>query len=220
MQCPGQDNRYWSGEAVFNIPCPHCGNELEFFKDDSQRLCKRCGHRVLNPKIDFGCASYCPYAEQCMGSLPAELRTRQGNLFKDKLTIAVRKQLVNREDDFRLVAKRAEYGEALCQHEGGNTAAIVAAALLSKTENPLSLLLELAAEDTLIQEVKRLLHTFPAVNEEQSAIHNKQAQSTAIFHDACLLSDMNLHLLADQTTLCLTLSGKREAEKIQTTMAQ
>lgn len=209
MQCPGQDNRYWKGEAVFDIPCPHCGQVLEFFKDDSQRTCKQCGHRVLNPKIDFGCASYCPYAEQCMGSLPSDLRARAGNLFKERLAVAVRKRLLDQEQTYRLVTKRAEFGEKICQEEGGNMAAIVAAALLSETDHPLTLLTELAAEENLIKEVNQLLSFKPAVNDEE-------AKSAAIFHDACLLGSMSLGLVAGPYTSCLTATGTREAERIKT----
>jgi putative nucleotidyltransferase with HDIG domain len=89
MQCPGQDSRYWNSEAVFESTCPHCGARVEFFKDDSQRTCRACGQRLLNPKMDFGCASYCPYAEQCLGSLPPERAIRQGQLFKDKVAAAM-----------------------------------------------------------------------------------------------------------------------------------
>ena len=208
MQCPGQDNRYWKGEAVFDIPCPHCGQVLEFFKDDSQRLCKQCGHRVLNPKIDFGCASYCPYAEQCMGALPSDLRARAGNLFKERLAVAVRKQLLDQEQTYRLVTIRAEFGEQICQEEGGNVAAIVAAALLSETDHPLTLLTDLAAEENLIKEVNQLLSFKPAMNDEE-------AKSAAIFHDACLLGSMSLGMVTGPSTSCLTATGTREAEKIK-----
>jgi hypothetical protein len=208
MQCPGQDNRYWSGAAVFEIPCPHCGNVLEFFKDDSQRTCKQCGHRVLNPKIDFGCASYCPYAEQCMGTLPSDLRAKAGDRFKDRLAVAVRKSLIDKEQTYRLVTTRAEFGEKLCQKEGGNMAAIVAAALLTGTDNPLALLTELSAEENLIKEVNQLISFTPAMN-------NEEAQSAAIFHDACLLGNMSLHIPTDPTTQCLTATGAQEAEKIK-----
>lgn len=209
MQCPGQDNRYWKGEAVFDIPCPHCGQVLEFFKDDSQRTCKQCGHRVLNPKIDFGCASYCPYAEQCMGALPSDLRARAGNLFKERLAVAVRKRLLDQEQTYRLVTKRAEFGERLCQEEVGNMAAIVAAALLSETDHPLTLLIDLAAEENLIKEVNQLLSFKPAMNDEE-------AKSAAIFHDACLLGSMSLGLVAGPSTPCLTPIGTLEAERIKT----
>jgi hypothetical protein len=209
MQCPGQDNRYWSGEAVFDAPCPHCGTMLEFFKDDSQRTCKQCGHKMLNPKIDFGCASYCPYAEQCMGNLPSDLRARQGDLFKDKLMIAVRKQMLGKEQTYLLVTKRAEFGEQLCREEGGNMAAIVAAALLSETGAPLTLLTELAAEEDLIKEVCRLLEQGPAQNDEE-------VRTGLLFHDASLLGSMSMRLPTELSESCLTAVGTREAKKIQT----
>jgi len=208
MQCPGQDNRYWSGEAVFEIPCPHCGTMLEFFKDDSQRLCKQCGHRVLNPKIDFGCASYCPYAEQCMGALPAGLRPEAADLFKEKLAIAVRRQLLDSEQKYLLVSRRAEFAEQLCREEGGNMAAVVAAAMLSESETPLSLLHELKAADDMIREVTRLLARKPAQNDEETT-------SAAIFHDACLLGELALNMSTNQASPCRTATGRQEAARIR-----
>jgi len=208
MQCPGQDNRYWSGEAIFEIPCPHCGAMLEFFKDDSQRRCKQCGHKVLNPKIDFGCASYCPYAEQCMGSLPAELQSGTADTFKEKLAIAIRKQLLDAKQKYLLVSKRAEFAEQLCREEGGNMAAVVAAAMLSESETPLSLLHELKAADDMIREVTRLLARKPAQNDEETT-------SAAIFHDACLLGELALNMSTNQASPCRTATGRQEAARIR-----
>jgi len=67
MKCPGQDSRLWGPEAIFEAKCPECGGPIEFFKDESSRKCRKCGHKVLNPKMDFGCAAYCRYAAQCLG---------------------------------------------------------------------------------------------------------------------------------------------------------
>ncbi len=208
MQCPGQDNRYWSGEAVFEIPCPHCGTMLEFFKDDSQRLCKQCGHRVLNPKIDFGCASYCPHAEQCMGSLPAGLRIEHAELFKKKLAVAVEKQLLDAKQKYLLVRKRAEFAEQLCRQEGGNMAAVVTAAMLSESTTPLSLLNELKAADEMIGEVTRLLARSPARNDSERL-------SAAVFDDACLLGDLSLDISANLASPCQTATGREEAAAIR-----
>lgn len=188
MQCPGQDNRYWDGEAVFEIPCPHCGNILEFFKDDSQRSCKQCGKKVLNPRIDFGCAAYCSHAEQCLGSMPPELLAKQKNLFKDKLAIAVRKHLVGKEDIFKKATIRSEFAEQLCEKEQrGFLAAVVAASLLKDCENPKALLLEMKADDNLNGAINVLLTAQTADSDEALA-------SADIFHDACLLAD----ILADE----------------------
>ena len=91
MQCPGQDSRYWTGNAVFETACEKCGHPLEFFKDDSTRVCKNCGHRMLNPKIDFGCASYCPYAAQCLGELPPELLKKKQAEQVEQVALEVKK---------------------------------------------------------------------------------------------------------------------------------
>jgi hypothetical protein len=40
---------------------------MEFFKDESQRRCKKCNEKVRNPKLDLGCSEYCKFAEQCVG---------------------------------------------------------------------------------------------------------------------------------------------------------
>ncbi|CAK8718187.1 HD/PDEase domain-containing protein [Candidatus Electrothrix laxa] len=121
MQCPGQDSRYWSGEDVFESNCPKCGQGVEFFKDDSQRTCKHCGHKMLNPHIDFGCASYCPHAEQCLGSLPPELVEAQGDLFKDRIAIAMRKY-------FGEDTRRIRHAEAVAEQ------AEIIAEIIAKTE--------------------------------------------------------------------------------------
>ena len=100
MKCPGQDSRYWDGEAVFDAPCPYCGVEIEFFKDDATRKCPGCGKKVLNPRTDFGCASYCPYAEQCLGELPPGLIAGRQELLVDRVAVAMKKYF---RDDFRRI---------------------------------------------------------------------------------------------------------------------
>ncbi|MBU0988547.1 MAG: hypothetical protein KKH68_14950 [Proteobacteria bacterium] len=72
MKCPGQDSRYWKPGSIFETKCPQCGHKVEFFKDDTARRCEKCSHRFVNPQMDFGCASYCQFAEQCIGELPPE----------------------------------------------------------------------------------------------------------------------------------------------------
>lgn len=91
MQCPGQDTRFWDAAAVFESKCPKCGGIVEFFKDDSTRKCGGCGTKVVNPRIDFGCASYCPYAEQCLGTLPPALLAKKQDLLKDRVAVEVKK---------------------------------------------------------------------------------------------------------------------------------
>ncbi len=67
-RCPGQDQRYWKPEDIFDHNCPDCGYEIEFWKDEPQRICKGCGKEVKNPKIDLGCAEWCEFGSICKGT--------------------------------------------------------------------------------------------------------------------------------------------------------
>lgn len=58
--------RFWKPGDIFETRCPKCGGEVEFFKDEVRRKCG-CGHEIVNPKMDLGCAIWCQYAEQCLG---------------------------------------------------------------------------------------------------------------------------------------------------------
>ena len=130
MKCPGQDSRYWKPGAIFESQCPHCGGELEFFKDDTTRLCKQCGKRILNPQMDFGCASYCEYAEQCLGNLPPELIAQKEDLLKDRVAIEMKRYF---KTDFKRIGhagRVARYAEELGKKEKGNLAVILPAAYL------------------------------------------------------------------------------------------
>ncbi|GAF92556.1 unnamed protein product [marine sediment metagenome] len=67
FRCPGQDQRFWKPEDIFEVQCTGCGGAVEFFKDEPKLKCHKCGQMVVNPKIDLGCAEWCQYAEQCLG---------------------------------------------------------------------------------------------------------------------------------------------------------
>ena len=130
MKCPGQDSRYWKPGSIFETQCPHCGAELEFFKDDTTRLCKKCGKRIINPQMDFGCASYCPHAEQCLGGLPPELIAQKEDLLKDRVAIEMKRYFT---PDFKRIGhatRVARYAEELAKKEKGNPAVILSAAYL------------------------------------------------------------------------------------------
>jgi predicted amidophosphoribosyltransferase len=66
-RCPGQDMRSWKPEDIFEVACPSCGDEIEFWKDEPVRVCAKCGREIRNPRMDLGCAKWCKSAEQCLG---------------------------------------------------------------------------------------------------------------------------------------------------------
>lgn len=130
MKCPGQDSRYWQSNAIFETTCTKCGATVEFFKDDTTRKCDHCGHRMMNPKMDFGCASYCEYAEQCLGTLPPELVAQKEDLLKDLVAVEMKRYF---KSDFKRIGhamRVARHAEAIGWSEGGNLSVILCAAYL------------------------------------------------------------------------------------------
>ncbi|MDY6824711.1 MAG: HD domain-containing protein [Thermodesulfobacteriota bacterium] len=131
MKCPGQDTRFWNGDDIFEARCPKCGEPVEFFKDDTTRACSACGHKFLNPGMDFGCAAYCPHAEQCIGNLPPELLEQRENLLKDRIAVEMKQYF---RQDFKRIGhamKVARYAEAIGKETPGvNMAVVLCAAYL------------------------------------------------------------------------------------------
>jgi HD superfamily phosphohydrolase YqeK len=175
MKCPGQDTQYWQSGAIFEVKCPKCEHPVEFFKDDTTRKCGNCGHRFINPQMDFGCASYCQYAEQCIGDLPPELLAQKEDLLKDRVAIEMKRYF---KTDFKRIghaSRVARYAERIGKGEGGNLAVILPAAYLhdigileaekkhrstaakyQEMEGPpiaRSILMKLGAKEDLIEEV-------------------------------------------------------------------
>ena len=130
MKCPGQDSRYWKEGAIFETPCPKCSHNVEFFKDDTTRKCGNCGHRFINPNLDFGCASYCEFADQCIGTLPPELLAQKEDLLKDRVAIEMKRYF---KTDFKRIGhatRVARYAERIGKKEKGNLSVILSAAYL------------------------------------------------------------------------------------------
>lgn len=213
MQCPGQDSRYWDGEAIFESHCPKCGNTVEFFKDDSKRRCKQCGHEVLNPRIDFGCASYCPHAEQCLGSLPPEMLAQKQELMIDRVAIEMKHHY---GDDFKKIGqatKVARHAGQLVKTEEGNKAVTLIAAYLHDMNGvtPVrEILTRLAANQGLIDEVCEII----------DHLHRKaplESTNYKVVHDAIILNDLTRAIESGDSPEAvdlLTISARKEAEKL------
>lgn len=130
MKCPGQDSRYWKPGAVFEENCTGCGAVLEFFKDDTSRLCRNCGLRMVNPRMDFGCAAYCRHAAQCLGALPPEAAAGRNELMKQRIALEIKKFFGKDFRKIRLTSRAAEYAERLGREEKADPAVVTAAAYL------------------------------------------------------------------------------------------
>jgi hypothetical protein len=103
---------------------------MEFFKDDTNRKCPGCGKRIVNPRMDFGCASYCQYADQCIGSLPEEFIKQREDLLKDRVAVAMKRHF---KTDFRRIGhamRVARHAEVIGRGEKANLAVVLCAAYL------------------------------------------------------------------------------------------
>jgi len=130
MKCPGQDTRYWKPGDIFDAPCPDCGTVIEFFKDDAVRKCRQCGTKVLNPKIDFGCASYCAFAEECLRELTPEMLAQRKAVFKDRVAAEMKRYFGTDGKRINHALKVAEYAEKILSREHGDLAVVLTAAYL------------------------------------------------------------------------------------------
>jgi len=189
MKCPGQDSRYWRPGAIFDGKCPKCNSIVEFFKDDPSRKCGKCGHRFANPKMDFGCASYCEFAEQCVGDLPPEAVAQREDLLKDRIAIEMKRYF---RTDFKRIGhatRVARHAEKIGKKEMGNLAVILGASYLhdigiheaeqkhgstaakyQETEGPeiaRSIMIKLGAKEELIDEICDIIghHHHPRTEE-------------------------------------------------------
>jgi len=130
MKCPGQDLRYWKPGDVFDVSCPRCGRKIEFFKDDVRRRCKSCGVQLTNPKIDFGCAEWCDYAEQCVGDLPVEVKEKRREFLRDGIALEMRKVFGRDLKRINHANRVVRFADEILKGEGGDPAVVIAASYL------------------------------------------------------------------------------------------
>ena len=126
VRCPGQDQRFWKPDDIFEVKCPACGGAVEFFKDEPKLKCRRCGQMVVNPKIDLGCAQWCQYAEQCLGvSVGKEI-----SAIREKLTDEMKKVFGEDQKRIEHALTVLNYAEQIQAAEGGDPLVVKAAAIL------------------------------------------------------------------------------------------
>jgi len=229
MKCPGQDMQYWNESAIFEESCQQCGATIEFYKDDTNRKCGKCGHRMVNPRMDFGCAAYCPFAEQCLGTLPEEFVGRQDNLLKDRVAVEVKRYLKSDFQRIGRVMRRARYAEQLARDENANLGITLCAAYLleigeveaaaqhgtpaleqviaSGRQLATAILEKLAAKEDLVAEVCTLIETsHRAIREDRLELK--------VLADAALL--VRLEELIKEKTEAALAAGQELATHLNT----
>ena len=132
MACPGQDMRFWGPDDIFEVECGHCGHCLEFFRDDASRRCPQCGERVINPKLAFGCAQWCEYAEKCLGFDPTKIEVmgEQESSLADQLIEAVKAEFGDDHKRIKHALMVLQRAQELLRTEDADPRIVVAAALL------------------------------------------------------------------------------------------
>jgi HD superfamily phosphohydrolase YqeK len=126
FRCPGQDQRFWKPEDIFEVQCPECGKNVEFFKDEPKLRCRKCGQIVINPKIDLGCAEWCQYAAQCMGV--DEVKNLK--VIREKLISQMNNVFDNDQKRIEHALAVLDYAEQIQNAEGGDPLIVRAAAIL------------------------------------------------------------------------------------------
>lgn len=226
MKCPGQDTQYWTSGAIFEVACPQCNAGVEFFKDDTSRKCGQCGHRFINPRMDFGCAAYCSYAEQCLGDLPPELVAEKEDLLKDRVAIAVKRHLKNDFKSIGRAVRRARHAEEIGKAAQVNLSAVLMASYLwdldkvDDDELPVAhaILSDLKAPMPLIEHVCAILARRQQASSDEADreyITVQDAHSIALWEDEIKDQPVDPSALEQQIDgECRTDSGRQYARKI------
>lgn len=224
IRCPGQDTAFWDFSAIYDIKCPKCGQPVEFFKDEPARMCKKCGHEFVNPKMDFGCAAYCKYAEQCLGSLPPELIAEKEELFKDRVAIEVKRYLGGNFKKISRLMKIARYVEQIIKEEIANPGLILAAAYLHDTGANVTesqsiareILAKLGAKEGMINEVCNLISDIQHSIIDKTINHKILSDAIRLVNFENKIKDeyLNKDLVAEIDTGFITETAKGLARKI------
>lgn len=201
--------QYWTSEAIFDVKCPECHKMVEFYKDDTTRKCNHCGHRFVNPKMDFGCATYCQFAEQCLGTLPEEFAGARDNLFKDKVAVEIKRFWGTDFKNIRRTLTAAKYAEDLGKRSGANMAVVLCSAYVSgiNRTDARSVLEKAGATPQIINEI------FSVLDEITETPHQETSLEAKLVHDALLLRSAHEQIREDQTEPAIA------AEELQGTLS-
>ncbi len=126
FRCPGQDQRYWKPEDIFDVKCPGCGKGVECLKEEPKLKCRNCGQLVANPRIDLGCAEWCKYAEQCLGVSAG----KEANAMRKNLIEEIKSVFGSDQKRIDHTLKVLDYAEQIHAGHGGDPLVVNAPAIL------------------------------------------------------------------------------------------
>ncbi|GAV22770.1 hypothetical protein [Carboxydothermus pertinax] len=210
-KCPGQDRSFWKIDDIFESPCPHCGEVIEFWKDDITIKCPHCKNFVTNPKFNPGCAAWCNYADKCLGTVANEIQS-QPEIVKTRVEVNVRKYLFNQPELLGLSLKAGEYAEKLSEK-------LLISPLVPVVAAYFHTITEKSTRQDLAQKAKVPIEAYQAV--EKLLMGEGEEKAARVFSDAVKLAAFH-HKTLEEATLEfnklqseLTLAESRElAQKI------
>jgi hypothetical protein len=121
--------RYWKPDDIFDVCCPFCDAEIEFWKDEPMRMCRGCGMEVRNPRIDLGCAKWCKSAAECLG-VNAEEHAAAAPII-DRVRARLQRTLEDNPEARQNAEDVHAIADTLLAAEGGDPCVIKTAALLA-----------------------------------------------------------------------------------------
>ncbi len=49
-RCPKQEEKFLKPGQIYDVECSGCGEPVEFFADDREQECRKCGRVLVNPR--------------------------------------------------------------------------------------------------------------------------------------------------------------------------
>lgn len=130
-KCPGQDQRFWEPDDIFEAACPNCGDSIEFWKDEPQVRCPACHEVIPNPKLDMGCAKWCKFADECLGRNASE----QSKVLCNKLIAELRELAGGNKGYIGSCLEILKHAQKIQLNEGGQPLVVKAAALFCQIDS-------------------------------------------------------------------------------------
>ncbi len=127
QKCPGQDMRYWTAADVHEEKCPQCGEMIEFFKTDVRLRCRSCKTRVANSHFNMGCAQWCAYAEQCLGTGARGLRKKPLRTILEEEVDRLAQDL---PDEVARIKEKIDRAEEICRTKEIDILPVIAAIVI------------------------------------------------------------------------------------------